>query len=182
MKIEMIEIGQLQKPEWHSTYILRPDLLVLSSSLMSHGFVSPIVVQKQTNIIIDGYQRWMLAKELSELNKILKGLVPVVYMECDSLEAMLMHLQINRGKGSLLAHKVSSIIRDLFNSGRYSEKDFDKLLTMKYDELEVLFNPTILKQRKISEHKYSRAWVPIEAPVGTVDNIPTPERPPNADR
>ena len=53
---------------------------------------------------------------------------------------------------------------------------------MKYDELEVLFNPTILKQRKISEHKYSRAWVPVEAPAGTVDNGPTTERPPNADR
>ena len=93
-----------------------------------------------------------------------------------------MHLQINRGRGILLAHKVSSIIRDLFNSGKYDEKDFDRLLTMKYDELEVLFNPTILKQRKISEHKYSRAWVPVEAPAGTVDNGPTTERPPNADR
>lgn len=182
MKIEMIKVKQLQKAEWHSTHILRPDLLVLSSSLMCNGFVSPIVAQKETNIIIDGYQRWMLAKDLLELNKKINGLIPVFFVDCNSLEAMLMHLQINRGRGSLLAHKVSSIIRDLFNSGKYDEKDFDRLLTMKYDELEVLFNPTILKQRKISEHKYSRAWVPVEAPAGTVDSGPVTERPPNADR
>ena len=182
MKIEFVEIDKLVKPEWHATYIVRPDLLVLSTSLLQHGFLAPIVVQKNTNIIIDGYQRWMLSKEIVELNKKNNNLVPVVFVDCDSLEAMMMHLQLNRGRGSLLAHKVSSIVRDLFNSGKYAEKDFDRLLTMKHDELDVLFDGTIIKQKKISEHKYSRAWVPIEAPAGTVDAIPTIERPPNKDR
>ena len=82
MKIEMIKVEQLQKPEWHSTHILRPDLLVLSSSLMCNGFISPIVAQKETNIIIDGYQRWMLAKDLLELNEKINGLIPVFFVDC----------------------------------------------------------------------------------------------------
>lgn len=182
MKIEFINIDKLVKPEWHATYIIRPDLLVLSTSLLQYGFLAPIIVQKDTNVIIDGTQRWMLAKEIVELNTKNKNLVPVVFVDCDSLEARMMHLQLNRGRGNLLAHKVSSIIRDLFNSGKYIEKDFDRLLTMKHDELDVLFDGTIIKHRKISEHKYSRAWVPVEAPAGTVSTIPAIERPPNKDR
>lgn len=182
MKIEFVDIEKLVKPEWHATYIVRPDLLVLSTSLFQHGFLAPIVVQKNTNIIIDGCQRWMLSKEIVELNKKNNNLVPVVFVDCDSLEAMMMHLQLNRGRGNLLAHKVSSIVRDLFNSGKYTEKDFDRLLTMKHDELDVLFDGTIIKQKKISEHKYSRAWVPVEAPAGTVNAVPVIERPPNKDR
>jgi len=182
VKIEFVDIEKLVKPEWHATYIVRPDLLVLSTSLFQHGFLAPIVVQKNTNIIIDGCQRWMLSKEIVELNKKNNNLVPVVFVDCDSLEAMMMHLQLNRGRGNLLAHKVSSIVRDLFNSGKYTEKDFDRLLTMKHDELDVLFDGTIIKQKKISEHKYSRAWVPVEAPAGTVNAVPVIERPPNKDR
>jgi hypothetical protein len=53
---------------------------------------------------------------------------------------------------------------------------------MKTDELEVMLEASIIKTRKISEHTYSRAWVPIEAPAGTVDNSPLVERPPNSDR
>lgn len=182
MEIEFINIDKLTKPEWHATYIVRPDLLVLSASLLRYGFLTPIIVQKDTNIIIDGYQRWMLAKEIVELNKKTNNLVPVLFVSCDSLEAMVMHLQLNRGRGNLLAHKVSSIVRDLFNSGEYAEKDFDRLLMMKHDELDVLFDGTIIKHRKISEHKYSRAWVPVEAPAGTVGVVPVIERPPNKDR
>jgi len=182
MKIEFVNVEELHKPDWHATHILRPDLLVLSMSLLNNGFLLPIIVQDKTKIIIDGYHRWMLAKELKDLNKKINNLIPVNFVECDSLEARMMHLQLNRSRGNLLAHKVSPIIIDLFNSGKYTEKDFDRLLTMKQDELEVLFDGTILKQRKISEHKYSRAWVPIEAPAGTVETPPTIERPPNGDR
>jgi len=39
-----------------------------------------------------------------------------------------------------------------------------------------------LKGKKLSEHTYSRAWVPIEAPAGSSPQSVKIERPPNADR
>jgi ParB-like chromosome segregation protein Spo0J len=181
MEIELVDVSVLNKPTWHATHVLRPDLLVLSGSLADYGFMSPIIVQKSTNIIIDGYHRWMLVKDNKHMNKKFDGLVPVRYVDCDSLEARAMHMRLNRGRGALVAHKVSDIVRELIASGAYEEQDFDRILSMKYDELEILMDGTILKRKKISEHKYSRAWVPIEAPAGTVDS-PNIESPPNSDR
>jgi hypothetical protein len=63
---------------------------------------------------------------------------------------------------------------------------------MTSEEFDLLREPDLLISKKVKEHTYSRAWVPIEAPpVGTViaarevnpvsPNIQI-ERPPNADR
>ena len=42
--------------------------------------------------------------------------------------------------------------------------------------------PNLIKHRKVPEHKYSRAWIPIEAPKVDEKNVPKFERPPNLDR
>jgi hypothetical protein len=47
-------------------------------------------------------------------------------------------------------------------------------------EVDMLLDGSLIKMRKVSEHKYSKAWVPIEAPSGSVESIEL-ERPPNAD-
>lgn len=93
----------------------------------------------------------------------------------------MMHLRLNRGRGSLLAHRVSKVVKELVISGKYDEEDLGKLLSMKYDEISLLLDGTIIKKANVYDHKYSRAWVPIEAPAGTVESMSI-ERPPNADR
>jgi len=178
---EYLPVSELKKGDWHSNHVLRPDLLTLSASLQQYGFIFPILVRKADNAIIDGYHRWMLVKENEKMAKRIGDVIPCVIRECDTLEASLMHLQLNRGRGTLVAHKVAKVVRDLIYSNKYSEEDLDKLLTIKYDELHLLLDGTLIKKLNISEHKYSRAWVPIEAPAGTVEAIET-ERPPNSDR
>jgi ParB-like chromosome segregation protein Spo0J len=180
LKIENIEVDQLKKGDWHCNHILRPDLLTLSASLNEFGFIFPILVRRKDNSIIDGYHRWMLVKENEHFAKKIKT-IPCVFVDCDSLEAAMMHIRLNRGRGNLVAHKLAKIVRDLVYSNKYTEEDMDKLLSMKYDELHLLLDGTLIKKLNISEHKYSRAWVPIEAPAGTVDTFET-ERPPNRDR
>ena len=180
MKISYVPIDSLKKGEWHSNYILRPDLLTLSASLQELGFVYPILVREEDNSIIDGFHRWMLVKENENFkNKFLE--IPCVFKSCDSLEAAMMHLRINRGRGNLVAHLVSKIVKDLLYSKKYTEEQIQTLLSMKYDELQLLVDGTIIKRIDIQNHKYSRAWVPIEAPPGTVDKFEA-ERPPNPDR
>ena len=51
-------------------------------------------------------------------------------------------------------------------------------LSMTKDEFQVLLDGSLVKMRKISEHSYSKAWVPIEADA---DERPQFERPPNKD-
>jgi hypothetical protein len=181
MKVEMVNVDELKISEWAATYILRPDLLTLAVSLTEYGFIQPILVRKSNNEIIDGNQRFLLATRNPHIKEKVGGLIPVYYVDCNSSEAMMMHLQMNRGRGTLQVRRVSNIIRKLSLSKAYGTKDFSRLLSMKMDELELLLDGTLIKMRKIPQHTYSRAWVPVEVPAGDEQPVSI-ERPPNPDR
>jgi len=54
---------------------------------------------------------------------------------------------------------------------------------MRSEELSLMLDGSLFKVRKIKEHNYARAWVPIEAPPGYKDSDSVViERPPNPDR
>jgi len=55
-------------------------------------------------------------------------------------------------------------------------------LAMSSDEVDIMMDGTLIKSRKIAEHKYSRAWVPVEAPASATESSAVIERPPNPDR
>jgi hypothetical protein len=94
---------------------------------------------------------------------------------------MMLHLQMNRGRGDLVTKRVSGIVRRLHLTKAYSSKDFDAMLSMKIDELELLLEGSLIKQRNLVQHTYSRAWVPIEV-AGGFDETATTEGPPSDDR
>jgi len=180
--IEMVPFSDLRIAPFKATYILRPDLLALSRSLMDFGFMLPIVVQKDTNIVIDGNERLLLATKNKHVKSVVGDICPVAYVECDSLDAQLMHLRLNRSRGNLVAKPVSVIIRSLVNSKKYCKEDFEEILQMRHDEFHLMLDGSLLKHRKISEHNYSRAWVPVEADPKATEIQVAIERPPNADR
>ncbi len=183
IKIDWVTKEKLIVPEWKSTYTLRPELLLISASLMQHGFIQPIHARMETGEIIDGSERYKLLINIEEISEIHGELIPVVFHDCDKIEAMMMHMQLNRGKSVIVAAKMSKIIREMKRSGRYTNQDFDDLLCMKSDELSLMLDSSLIKVRKIKEHNYARAWVPIEAPSGKSDSSkPFFESPPNPDR
>lgn len=180
--IQYININDLKVPEWRATYTLRPDLMVISASLIDYGFIEPIHVRKQNLEIIDGSERVLLARNIKQISSSMNGKIPAIVHDIDSLEAMMLHLRLNRGRGEIVARPMSRIVRKLIQSRKFSDQEIKRVLSMKNNELDLMVDGSIFKTRNISEHNYSRAWVPVEAPPGTIDNGPTIERPPNADR
>jgi hypothetical protein len=182
MKIEMVNGEYLNEAPWRTTYILKPDQKVLAGSLLDYGWLSPIVVQERSNMIIDGHERWLIAGDEKKIARRDKGCVPVLWVDCDDVEAMIMHIRMNRGRGSIQAKKLSILFKQITRTGKYDKQELKKIFTMSIDEMDLLFDGGLIKSRKLDQHVYSRAWVPIEAPKGA----PTPtmdiERPPNADR
>lgn len=178
---DILPIEQLSIPSWSSTHILRPDMLVLADSIGTWGLLCPLIVRKADNSIIDGVQRFSLILGNKYLQEKFPTGLPVTFVDCDEIDAMILHTQMNRGRGAIVAKRLSEIIRSVRASRKYTDKEISQKLSMKFDEFELMLMPTIIKQRKITEHNYSRAWVPVEAPAGTVEEVFT-ERPPNADR
>lgn len=182
LNIENVSGGVLRPATWRSTYILKPDQKVLAESLRKYGWTSPIVASINTNTIIDGHERWLIAGDDSEIVKRDRGYVPVTWVDCDDIEAMIMHVRLNRARGQLYAKNLSSLLRKIVHSRAYDQRTLGRMLGMSGDEIDLLFDGGLLKSRKVSEHTYSRAWIPIEAPAGATTASMGIERPPNADR
>lgn len=180
--INWVEGSSLRSAPWRSVYVLKPDLEVLAKSLDDYGWLQPILVQRSTNHIIDGNYRWEIAANFKGLQAKNEGLVPVVFVDCDDLDAQLMHLRLNRGRGNVFAKQMSRVLKNIIRSRKYTEKELKQKLMIKADEMELLLEGTLIKTRKVSEHKYSAAWVPVEAPSSLTDSVAIIERPPNNDR
>ena len=182
MKIDYVPGGSLYAAPWRCTYVLKPDRKVLVESLRIYGWTSPIIANSTDTTIIDGHERWRIAGDEDDISKRDGGLVPVLWVDCDEIEAMLMHVRLNRGRGQIQAKPLSDLLRRILRSGAYDTQQLKSALNMTKDEAELLFDGGLIKTRKIAEHKYSRAWVPVEAPAGSITPAVSIERPPNADR
>lgn len=179
--MEWVDAGSLHQAEWRSTYVIKTDLEVLARSMEEYGWLQPLVVQLSSGTIIDGNYRWEIASNLPKLAQITGNKVPVIYVDCDNIEAMIMHGRLNRGRGSVVAKRLSRIIQSTIRSRKYGEADIKRMFVMHADEVDVMVDGTLVKDKKISDHKYSPAWVPVEAPSTAKDEALIIERPPNLD-
>lgn len=179
--ISSMKLADISGAPWRAVHVLKPDLRLLTESIRDYGLISPIVVQKKTNHIIDGYHRWLACVNDKNIQRSLAGIVPVLVVDVDNIDAMVMHVRLNRARGQLVAKYMSSIVRDIAISKKYSLKEIEELFNMNMLELDLMLDGSLLKMRKVKEHTYSKAWVPIEAPAGAVESVVL-ERPPNEDR
>ena len=161
----------LQPAPWRATHTLKTDLQVLADSIMDYGWISPIIVQKSTSIIIDGFHRWVCAQSDKKIVKRDKGKIPVIYYDVDDIDAMVMHVSLNRGRGNLVAKYMSDLIKEVHRSGKYSADHLKDIFSMSYAEIGLMLDGSLLKNRNIREHTYSNAWVPIEAPKGSAEEL-----------
>ena len=152
-------------------------------SLADWGWLQPLIVRVEDRTIIDGNLRWVIAKEQKPVMAKVGDQVPVVWVSCDEVDAMIMHVRMNRAKGMVVATKLSALLKWVIASNKYDRRTVQNLLVMTNDEYEVLVEGYYLKRKSIKEHNYSRGWVPVEAPKpGTaVAGDISIERPANRD-
>lgn len=177
-------ITAIRPASWRANYVLKPDMRLLATSIREYGWLYPILARREDASIIDGFHRWVAAQNDRQIRVRDNDLVPVVWVDVDQVDAVIMHLRLNRARGQLLARQVSDALQTILLSRKYSDERVADMLGMGADEFELLSDRSLLKARKIAEHKYSAAWIPIEAPRpdGSTVKGPAIERPPNADR
>ena len=169
-----VPIGSIRPAPWRATYIIRPDLKLLEQSITNMGMLYPIIVQKDTNYIIDGFARWVAMQNLKEEE------VTIQFADLDETDAMVLHVQMNRGRGDVVAKDLSQLIQRCLRSDKYDFETLRLKFNMTIDEFSVLADGALVKRKKMKEHKYSKAWVPIET-SGFVET-PQIERPKTPDK
>jgi len=107
MEISLVDNRKLKIPSWGVTSILRPEKMLLKSSMIDFGWVQPIVVKSSDNMIIDGYQRYLISLDDEKFIKKHGNLIPVVYKNVDEVEAIVMHIRLNRARGAVNSYALS---------------------------------------------------------------------------
>ena len=183
MNITEVKIENLRPADWRATYMFKPEMRLLADSLADYGFTSPVVARVD-GTIIDGFSRWVVAQSDARLRKKFNGLIPVLYVDCDEAEAMIMHVRLNRARGQAIAKQLSRLLKRVARTGKWSDDDIQAAVRMSNDEYDTLIDGSLVKLRALKEHEYSKAWVPVEAPPvnAVLAGEITIERPPNADR
>lgn len=182
MDYKNLKIENIKPSPWRCNHLQGPEMKVLAESIKENGWIYPIVVSSVSMEIIDGFHRWICAQNNTAILERDGGIVPCRLVDVGQIDAMIMHLQLNRAKGSLVAKQVSPVLRTIFHSKQYKDYEIQKKLSMTDQEFGLLLDGTLLKGRKLSQHTYSKAWVPIEAPAGAkLQSVPI-EKPPNPDR
>lgn len=182
MKIVQVQNKILQIPPWGATSILRPERMLLKTSMMEYGWLQPIIVRLIDNIIIDGYQRFLISIDEEKFSKRHSSMIPVIYQDIDEVEAIIMHIRLNRARGMVNSYALSRAIKRVVTSGKYEENDLSNLFLMHDDEIDLLMSDGLLKKKNWQKYEYSRAWVPIEVAKPSAENAVRIERPPNKDR
>lgn len=176
MKLHTVSSDDLNPGPWKTTFILKTDLKALAVSLNMFGWAQPLVIKADTMEIIDGHERWQLTKK-TPLGK----QIPALLYAGDTADSALLHIHLNRDRGAIQARQLGRKLKAILRSRKYDENHIMKQFAMTTDELDILLEGTLLRQRNIAEHTYSKAWVPIEAPAGTHTEV-TFETPPNNDQ
>jgi ParB-like chromosome segregation protein Spo0J len=181
MKIEYTAFDSIKPADWRVNYVLKPDMELLRLSMNECGWLQPIIVRAEDMTIIDGTHRWVIAAEKTFQRKH-GDTIPVLFFDVDEIDAMVMHVRLNRARGDIFAKPFSKLLKQIVLSDKYSSEDLEEMLVMSPDEVDLMLAGGLLKQRKIPNHQYSRAWVPVEAPSAEKLNSAAIERPPNPDR
>ena len=181
IELETVSLGLLSAAPWRATHVLKPDLKLLTESIREYGVLSPLVVRKESMTIIDGFHRYVSLQNDNTLLKSSGGKVLAQIVDCSEIDAMVMHIRLNRGRGNVVSHHMSRLLKKINQSGAYDVRELQSMLGMNVMEIDMMLDGSLIKMRKISEHTYSKAWVPVEAPNGKIENVVL-ERPPNPDR
>ena len=105
--VKVVAIGRLKRNDWNPNEMPEEVYESLKHGITKDGFITPVLVQKKTGIIIDGEHRWRAAKDLG-LKKVL-----VQYIDVDDTLAQELTIAMNQRKGTFDILRLSDLVQSL---------------------------------------------------------------------
>lgn len=126
-----IDINKIKPNNWNPTNLSKTGYEILKKSIAKVGILNPIVVRKKGDIfeIIDGENRWKVAKELNMQTIHAK----VIEVKNDT-EAKAISFGLNKIKGKLDSKKSTTLVNEIRNS--LDEKELKTILGLNKKSLD----------------------------------------------
>lgn len=151
-----------------------PEMKLLYLSILVDGYTMPIVCYYSKDddqyIIVDGFHRWRVMKEHSDIYERERGMLPISVIDKPLANRMASTVRHNRARGSHDVDLMSNIIRELHELGR-SDAWISKQLGMDRDEILRLKQITGLAAL-FRDVEFGKAWRPVEDTDDSTRNSP----------
>ena len=144
--------------------VATPEMRLIYDSIKNDGYTMPIVCYydkaADRYIIVDGFHRYRIILEHSDIYQREKGLLPVSVIEKPLEQRMASTIRHNRARGSHDVDLMGNIVKELHELGR-SDAWISRHLGMERDEILRLKQITGLASL-FKDLKFGQAWRPAE--------------------
>lgn len=154
-----LDARTLKANDYNPNVVLNQELKLLEFSLLKNGWIQPILIT-QDHEIIDGYHRYWLSCNSKELSKVFNHQVPCAVLELNDAERMMLTVRINRAKGNHVAVKMHDLITELHLNKGIPKPEIAQGIGSSIKEVELLLQENVFTKQDIKNHSYSKAWIP----------------------
>lgn len=162
--IQAVPVEKIVPNDYNPNAVAPPEMKLLYDSIKSDGYTMPIVCYydklKDSYIIVDGFHRYRIMKEYTDIYERENGLLPVSVIDKPLDQRIASTIRHNRARGSHDVDLMSNIVKELHEFGR-SDTWIAKHLGMEKDE--------VLRLKQITgvaalfkEVDFGQAWEPME--------------------
>ena len=159
-----VPIEKIQANTYNPNAVAPPEMKLLYESIKTDGYTMPIVCyyvkSQDIYVIIDGFHRYRIMLEHSDIYEREGGMLPVSVIDKPIDQRMASTIRHNRARGSHDVELMSNIIKEPHELGR-SDAWISKHLGMDRDEILRLKQITGLAAL-FKDVKFGQAWKPVE--------------------
>jgi len=180
--ITWVEATSLRSNVYNPNRVLTPELLLLERSLLSTGWIQPVLANPD-GVIIDGFHRWRLTQDSPAIAQRWAGKLPVATLDVDEPTAMAITVRINRAKGQHSAALMAALVQAIINDHGWTPERLGTEIGANPTEIDLLLTEGVFDHKNIDSWAYSAAWYPVpsDSPAaadGLTSSAPLPvERP-----
>lgn len=167
--IKWVKATDLHSNLWNPNRVHKAELKLLEHSLLSTGWIQPVLVNKNM-MIIDGFHRWRLSQDSKLVTERYDGKLPVAVLDLEDDEAMVMTIRINRAKGTHVAVEMHKIVDKLVNEYGWEREKVAKEIGAHINEVDLLLQESVFTNKDIKSWSYSKAWYPAESKYDTPES------------
>jgi ParB-like chromosome segregation protein Spo0J len=159
--IEWVPAEEVTANDYNPNAVAPPEMELLRLSIMADGFTQPIVTNQEDEerIVVDGFHRNRVGKELPDVRERLHGYLPVVQIRADRVDRgdrIASTIRHNRARGKHQVEAMSNIVLEL-KRRNWSDKKIGTQLGMDPDEVLRLTQVAGLAVA-FADRDFSEAW------------------------
>ena len=161
--VRWIPMDKVKANEYNPNRVASTEMKLLHTSIKLDGYTQPIVAYKLDNgeyEVVDGFHRNRVGKEYKDINKRIRGYLPIVVLDKPLDERIGSTIRHNRARGTHQIRSKSEIVINPSKAG-WTDEEICKKIGMELDEVIKLKQITGLKEA-FQNHEFSKSWEEFE--------------------